>query len=192
MIIIQILYILFSQYKIYFTMLSLENICVNKVLTINCENYSDNELLELREMTYEQRIIFFEETIICHPVATLLATTYTVNNDIPGIMEELYPWALGDPHTNIYYKEIKRSMFNEDLKETIRLTHLMYSANNKSVLDYVLGIIVFVYVLSLDFNKHGKKHETGIQIVKNKLLIHNLDIYPTFRIKILNILEKLN
>ena len=189
---IQILYILFSQYKIYFTMLSLENICVNKVLILQCENYSDNELLELREMTYDQRIIFFEETVICHPVATLLATTYTVNNDIPGIMEELYPWTLGDPHTNLYYERIKRSMFNEDLKETIKLAHLMYSTDRKSVLNYVLGIIVFVYVLSLNFTKFGNKHETGIQIVKNKLLVHNLDIYPTFRIKILNLLEKLN
>ena len=185
--------ILFLYCKLYNTMLSLENICVNKVLDVQCEKYSDNELLELREMSYEQRIIFFEENVMCHPVAVLLAKTYTVNNyDVPPIMEQLYPWKLGSPNTNIHYEEIKRAMFNENLAEVIRLLPLTYNSSNITVLDYVIALITFAYMLLLEFVKFGNKHENSIQVIKDKLLVHNLDIYPTFRIKMLNLLEKLN
>ena len=174
-------------------MLSLENICANKVLDVQCEKYSDNELLELREMSYEQRIIFFEENVICHPIAMLLAKTYTINNyDVPLIMEELYPWTLGSPNTSIHYEGIKRVMFNEDLEGAMRLMPLLYNSPHISIIDYVIGLITFVYILSLDFIRSGNKSDNAIQTIKDKLLIHNLDIYPTFRIKMVNLLEKLN
>lgn len=172
-------------------MLSLENICVNAVLTINCEKYSDNELLELRAMNYIQRIIFFEETIICHPVAMLLAKTYTINNcDVPPIMEELYPWTLGSPNVTPYYEEIKRAMFNEDLTETMRLIKLLYNVKHDTE-SYVVTLITFSYMLILHFKLSNNTYPVGIEAVKNKLLNPYLDDIPSFRIKMINLLDNL-
>lgn len=52
-------------------MLSLENICINKVLNVCFMKRSDIDLLELRGMNCKDRIRYFEETIICQPVVTL-------------------------------------------------------------------------------------------------------------------------
>lgn len=172
-------------------MLSLEHICVNKVLNISCEDCSDTKLLELRAMNYEQRITFFEENVICHPIAELLAIQYTVINDnILPIMEELYPWKLGSPNVTPYYEEIKRAMFNEDLTETMRLIKLLYDIEN-NVVSYVVTLITFTYILILQFKLLDNTYPLGIEAVKNKLLNPYLDDIPSFRIKMINLLDNL-
>ena len=70
---------------------TLTGICVNATLNILLESCSDITLQQLKETTYENRILFFEE-LIYYDIAILLADRYTVIHDYPPIISELYPF----------------------------------------------------------------------------------------------------
>lgn len=177
-------------------MLSLENICVNKVLNVSCEDCSDIELSQMREMNYETRVSIFEEKMFCTTVAELLATRFTIINDnVPGILVELYPFSLDSLNFIPLCEDIKTVLNNnEDYRYGISFINNMYG-NDGSIIRIkmemlIICIIIHVKVLTLYIKLYGKFPQ-GIQILKNKLLNVNFNSFPDFKIKVLNCIKKL-
>lgn len=186
--------------------ISLTNISVNITLNTLLENCSDMRLQQLKESTYNDRVIFFEEYIY-HPIAVLLADKYTLLNDYPDIIGELFPCSLKDLH-NITINDTKNNgefKFPTDMMDILRskdyslLSKLLYTCVKEKVflckIKYIMVIIIALsWYVSLHKNTRIKTltEEKIINNIKCKLMIEKLNCFPFFRTKVLNILNNIS
>ena len=176
---------------------SLASICVDVSLNTFLESCDSETLNQLQEMTYENRIMFFEN-ITYHPIAVMLASRYTMLNDYP-IFGELYPFDM--PTLQITIKE-KLGYSN-----VIRILDIIKSRDNKLILDLIFdmvpeshenveGYVVYILVwlshliLELEYkNKYNvNMYRKLILLTKQKLLNKHLDNLPLFKSRIFNVL----
>lgn len=182
-----------------FDELSLTNICVNKTLNILLDNCSDITLQQLKESTYDDRLIFFEDYIY-YPIAVLLADRYTVLNDYPPIIAELYPFSLKDLlllKTVDTYESIEFTHppnvisiigSNNEL-ELVDLAICVYSdMRKKDIKSIVMDIIISVSLLKI-ITENNASRSYKIQLynsIKHYLTFSEINSVPMFRTKILN------
>lgn len=168
-------------------MLSLENICATKVLDVYCEECSDVELLEMREMSYETRVTMFEKKMLGTIIAEVLAIRFTIINDnIPPILEKLYPFSLDSLSTLPLYEDIKTVLNNEDFLDTVTFVRNLFNiAEGSGKIELlIMCIIGYIHGIAL-YCKQGNKFPQSIEVIKDKLLDIRLNTFPDFRINVM-------
>ena len=175
---------------------TLAGICVNETLNIFLENCSDITLQQLKESTYENRILFFEE-FIYYPIAILLADRYTVIHDYPSIISELYPFTLkdlcnisNDKHFNLPLDtiEILRTNNRSQLLDILRL--VTNDGNGKGLKCFVMSSILFLAFIRICIKDKIYLSIIGkvIEQIRKRIMVNNLSDLSIFRSKMLNCL----
>lgn len=185
--------------------ISLVNICVNKTLEVYLEKCDTHTLQQLKMMNHDQRITFFENNVISiYPLNTLLADRYTLLNDYPDIISQLFTFTLTDLHSIINHENYSKdkNKFPSDTIDTIRskdvicLSILLERCNvdmfTKTLQNKVLSTIVmlsfFIEIVNLGYNSKLQESINNIKLILPNATFNSV---PLFRSRAFNIIDNI-
>lgn len=176
---------------------SLTTISVNATLNILLESFDDITLQQLKETSYENRVMFFED-FIYHDIAILLADRYTMLNDYPSIIGELFPFSLKELHDIIKCDMCSNmiSTFRSNnvlvlLKFLSQFERNTFCTTKKQLHLEVIKIIIYITLIRWQLESYGSSNEyiikRSVGIIRKRILSNEFSCLPTFRSKVLNV-----
>lgn len=185
--------------------ISLVNICVNKTLEVYLEKCDTHTLQQLKTMNHDQRITFFEDNVISiYPLNTLLADRYTLLNDYPDIISQLFTFTLTDLHSIINHDndENDKNKFPSNTidtirsKDVIRLSILMGNCNinmftetlQNKVLSTIVMLSFFIEAVNLGYNNKLQELINNIKLILPNATFNSV---PLFRSRAFNIINNI-